>query len=331
MKKTRIIATLLALTMGLSVLAGCSGNGSPDSNSPGESSSTIATYPSEDIACLVPYAAGGGTDNIARAVASHIDLPVSVACSIMTGAGGLTGSQEFSTQPGDGYHIMSQSPLDLIFYYLTGGSEEKLWEKMEPLPCMVIDPGIVITNPASGIASLEDLKSMDPAELTWGFIGARQQTVTIQLLQGLGLEGATQVPYDSGSDAITAVMGNHVDVSFMQVGDLGSTLDSGDITPLLIVDEKRSDRCPDVPCTAELGIEATGAQYRAFFAAGGTDPDYIQYLSSKMEELQDDPEYLTALEGYGFVPGFIPADEMSAKIEEWYNTFAPIYEQYVKQ
>lgn len=46
--------------------------------------------------------------------------------------------------------------------------------------------------------------------------------VTIQLLQGLGLEGATQVPYDSGADAITAIMGNHVDVSFMQVGDLGS-------------------------------------------------------------------------------------------------------------
>ena len=239
-------------------------------------------------------------------MAANIDLPVSIACSVMTGAGGYTGSQEFSTQPGDGYHIMSQSPLDLICYYLTGVSEEKLWEKMEPLPCMVIDPGIVVTNPNSGINSVEDLKAMDPAELTWGFIGARQQMVTIQLLQGLGLEGATQVPYDSGADAITAIMGNHVDVSFMQVGDLGSAVESGNVKPLLIVDEKRCEIYPDIPCTEELGIEATGAQYRAFFATKDTTPEQIQYLNDKMADLQDDPDYLEALEGFGFLPGFIP-------------------------
>lgn len=317
MKKVRVLAILCALLMLVSLLTGCG-------------SKPQAQYPSEDISCLVPYAAGGGTDNIARAVAAHIDLPVSIACSVMTGAGGLTGSQEFSTQPGDGYHIMSQSPLDLIFYYLTGASSEKLWEKMVPLPCMVIDPGIVVTNPNSGINSVEDLMAKDPAELTWGFIGARQQTVTIQLLQGLGLEGATQVPYDSGADAITAIMGNHVDVSFMQVGDLGSAVESGNVKPLLIVDGQRCQRYPDVPCTEELNIEATGAQYRAFFAAGGTDPEYVKYLSDKMKELQDDAEYQKALEGYGFVAGFIPAEEMSAKIDEWYNIFAPIYEQYVK-
>ena len=245
MKKKNILALACVFLMMIGILSGCGG---------GEE----AAYPAEDISCLVPYAAGGGTDNIARAVAANIDLPVSIACSVMTGAGGYTGSQEFSTQPGDGYHIMSQSPLDLICYYLTGVSEEKLWEKMEPLPCMVIDPGIVVTNPNSGINSVEDLKAMDPAELTWGFIGARQQMVTIQLLQGLGLEGATQVPYDSGADAITAIMGNHVDVSFMQVGDLGSAVESGNVKPLLIVDEKRCEIYPDIPCTEELGIEATG-------------------------------------------------------------------------
>ena len=317
MKKKNILALACVFLMMIGILSGCGG---------GEE----AAYPAEDISCLVPYAAGGGTDNIARAVAANIDLPVSIACSVMTGAGGYTGSQEFSTQPGDGYHIMSQSPLDLICYYLTGVSEEKLWEKMETLPCMVIDPGIVVTNPNSGINSVEDLKAMDPAELTWGFIGARQQMVTIQLLQGLGLEGATQVPYDSGADAITAIMGNHVDVSFMQVGDLGSAVESGNVKPLLIVDEKRCEIYPDIPCTEELGIEATGAQYRAFFATKDTTPEQIQYLNDKMADLQDDPDYLEALEGFGFLPGFIPADEMGAKIEEWYNIFAPIYEEYLK-
>ena len=149
MKKKNILALACVFLMMIGILSGCGG---------GEE----AAYPAEDISCLVPYAAGGGTDNIARAVAANIDLPVSIACSVMTGAGGYTGSQEFSTQPGDGYHIMSQSPLDLICYYLTGVSEEKLWEKMEPLPCMVIDPGIVVTNPNSGINSVEDLKQWIP-------------------------------------------------------------------------------------------------------------------------------------------------------------------------
>lgn len=161
-------------------------------------------------------------------------------------------------------------------------------------------------------------------------VTALMQLVTIQLLQGLGLEGATQVPYDSGADAITAIMGNHVDVSFMQVGDLGSAVESGNVKPLLIVDEKRCEIYPDIPCTEELGIEATGAQYRAFFATKDTTPEQIQYLNDKMADLQDDPDYLEALEGFGFLPGFIPADEMGAKIEEWYNIFAPIYEEYLK-
>ena len=94
MKKKNILALACVFLMMIGILSGCGG---------GEE----AAYPAEDISCLVPYAAGGGTDNIARAVAANIDLPVSIACSVMTGAGGYTGSQEFSTQPGDGYHIMS--------------------------------------------------------------------------------------------------------------------------------------------------------------------------------------------------------------------------------
>ncbi len=55
---------------------------------------------------------------------------------------------------------------------------------------------------------------------------------------------------------------------------------------------------PIFPCTEELGIEATGAQYRAFFATKDTTPEQIQYLNDKMADLQDDPDYLEALEGF---------------------------------
>ena len=84
----------------------------------------------------------------------------------------------------------------------------------------------------------------------------------------------------------------------MQVGDLGSAVESGNVKPLLIVDEKRCEIYPDIPCTEELGIEATGAQYRAFFATKDTTPEQIQYLNDKMADLQDDPDYLEALEGF---------------------------------
>lgn len=73
MKKKNILALACVFLMMIGILSGCGG---------GEE----AAYPAEDISCLVPYAAGGGTDNIARAVAANIDLPVSIACSVMTGA-----------------------------------------------------------------------------------------------------------------------------------------------------------------------------------------------------------------------------------------------------
>lgn len=324
MKKSKIfLAILLAGVMTLGLLGGCSA----ETKSAGAVSSN---YPTKDITCIVPYAAGGGTDNIARAVASTIDLPVSIACTVMEGASGMIGSQEMTTKPNDGYYIMSQSPLDLICYYLSGASKEKLWEKLTPLCCMVIDPGILVTSPDSGIKSIDDLKAMDPSKVTWGFIGTREQLTAIQVTQGFGMGDVTLVPYSNGSDAVTAVMGNHVTVCNMQVGDLGSAVKSGNVVPLCIIDDQRCSAYPDLPCTAELGVEAVGAQYRGFFVPAGTDQKIVDYLSGKMEDLQTNEEFLEQCKGFSFIPGYISSEDLKGKIGEWYDTFAPLYEEYCK-
>ena len=101
MKKKNILALACVFLMMIGILSGCGG---------GEE----AAYPAEDISCLVPYAAGGGTDNIARAVAANIDLPVSIACSVMTGAGGYTGSQEFSTRRRLSHYVSESPGPDLL-------------------------------------------------------------------------------------------------------------------------------------------------------------------------------------------------------------------------
>lgn len=98
MKKKNILALACVFLMMIGILSGCGG---------GEE----AAYPAEDISCLVPYAAGGGTDNIARAVAANIDLPVSIACSVMTGARRLYRfTRIFHTARRRLSHYVSESP-----------------------------------------------------------------------------------------------------------------------------------------------------------------------------------------------------------------------------
>ena len=69
---------------------------------------------------------------------------------------------------------------------------------------------------------------------------------------------------------------------------------------------------------------------RCIAASAGVSDDVIAFYEAAFKAAMEDPDYLEALEGFGFLPGFIPADEMGAKIEEWYNIFAPIYEEYLK-
>lgn len=332
MKKIKkLMALLLALTLMSTVIIGC-GSNNEQAAEPVEGGEVVEQsglpegYPSQDMIGMVPYGAGGGTDNIARAVSNNIDIPVNVAWSIVTGASGLTGSTEFSTWPGDGYHIMSQSPLDLMCYYLGGATDEKLWEKMEPIGCMVIDPGIVITNQESGIKDFEDLKTRNPADINCAVVTNRQMVGAMKMFEEFGMDGINMVPFSSGSDAITAILGNQIDIAVLQIGDLGDTVAS--VNPLLIIDEKRCEKVPDVPCTEELGVQVVGAQYRALFLAGGTDPAIVQYWSDKCAELQSDPDYLKDLEGFGFIQGFLTADELKAKMDEWYPEFEELFAKY---
>ncbi len=79
----------------------------------------------------------------------------------------------------------------------------------------------------------------------------------------------TAVPFDSGSPALTAVMGNQVQVATIQLGEAKPQIDAGTVTPMVVFSEERNSFLPDVPTAIESGYDVPVSQYRAVAAPKG--------------------------------------------------------------
>ncbi|WP_423299183.1 tripartite tricarboxylate transporter substrate-binding protein, partial [Glutamicibacter nicotianae] len=99
-------------------------------------------------------------------------------------------------------------------------------------------------------------------------VGTGSQLAQELLLAQANIEG-TMVPFDSGSPALTAVMGNQVQVSTVQLGEAKPQIDAGTVTPIVIFSAERNEYLPDVPTAIESGYEVPVSQYRAVAAPKG--------------------------------------------------------------
>ena len=103
----KIITFALAAVMLLGLLAGCGGGGS-------------ASYPNKDVQIIVPYAPGGGSDNLVRGTMQYLDLGATTVAVNVDGASGYIGALQGFNSKNDGYTIMTHNEMDLISYSMSG-------------------------------------------------------------------------------------------------------------------------------------------------------------------------------------------------------------------
>ena len=130
MKKiTKILAVASSLVLMISAFAGC---GKKDEGS--------AKYPTKPVQVIVPFAPGGGSDIITRAIMKYIELPndQNLVAINVDGASGYIGAQQAANSKNDGYTILAHNPMDLASYSLSKTSDKELYKEME-LICNVVN------------------------------------------------------------------------------------------------------------------------------------------------------------------------------------------------
>ena len=321
MKKAMSLA--LATLMLVGILSGCGGS----------SGDSAAEYPTKDVQIVIPYAPGGGSDNLVRSAMQYLDLGVNIVALNVDGASGYIGALQAFNSANDGYTIMTHNEMDLVSYSMSGQAEVELYKDLEYICDVVADYNLLCTSPDTGWTTAQeaiDYINANPGTVTVGCTGSNNVNygTTMELLKAMGIyDKVTIVPYDGGAASETALQGGHIQLEVNSMADTASYVAAGTNIPLLVCHTERVDTLPDVPCTVEAGYDVTYSKPRGFFAPAGTDESVLTYLSSKLKEVTENPEFVEDMANLGLTVEYVDGPEAKERTIAWAESLTPVFEE----
>ncbi|MGP9487472.1 tripartite tricarboxylate transporter substrate binding protein [Glutamicibacter sp. 287] len=325
MKNRMTRRTLLSISAAGAALAltACGGN-------VGGGSSSSAEFPSGPVTLTVGQAPGGSTDLIARAAAEGMAESLGVAMPVVNkpGANGALATQEVAALDADGQNLILLNASLITITPLAVSEEEAVsLDDLDVLMGLSQDDYVMVASTDSGVKNLDDIKNSDK-KLSFGTtgVGTGSQLAQALLLAQAGIEGTT-VPFDSGSPALTAVMGDQVQVSTVQLGEAKPQIDAGTVTPIVVFSKERNEFLPDVPTAIESGYEVPVSQYRAIAAPKGLDDEAKETLVASIKDAVGTDSYKSFNEQNMLSPHEISGEEV---VSEW-NELATKYKDLTEE
>ena len=240
------------------------------------------SYPTKPITMVVPFAAGGPTDIVARIVSEHMSrtLGQQIVVENVAGAGGTTGTTRTAQAAPDGYNIM-------LGHMGTHGAAPALYPNLKYDPTKDFETvGMAAGTPILIVARKDlppkDLKEFmayakqqnDKLNEAHAGVGSVSHTTCVMLNVQLGIK-PTAVPYKGTGPALNDLVSGQVDFMCDQIVNLVEQIKAGSIKAYAVATPERSPALPDVPTTKEAGLpEYQVSAWNAIFAPKGT-PDAI--------------------------------------------------------
>lgn len=282
------------------------------------SSAVADSYPNKPITMVVPFAAGGATDVIARIVGEKMGdrLGQRIVIENVGGAGGTIGSRRVRDAAPDGYTILTG-------HMGTHASSYSLYKKppydprteFEAVGLAASAPIVVFVGakyPASTLAEFKKTAASAGAKLTLAHSGVGSNAhLTCALFNSLIGADPTDVPYRGNGPLMTDLVGGQVDYSCDQIITVASHVKAGTVKALGITGASRSKLLPDVPTFGEGGLPAYDPDaWTALFAPKGTPDSILNRLNQAYSESLDDAGVRDRLESLGAV---VPSKEQRTR------------------
>lgn len=249
------------------------------------------SYPNKPITFVVPFAAGGGGDVVARllakALSERINNPVVV--ENRTGAGGNLGSAYVLKAPADGYTLLNMSstyPIQAAVSKLTFDAIED----MQPIMMVSRDPAVVLVHAESPWRDARELAAAAkraPGTLTYGSagVGSIAHLGMEELAYVMGVQ-MLHVPYKGSSQAFTDVIGKNIAMMLTSATFGAPFIKSGRVRAIGISGLKRLPTLPEVPTFAEQGWpEYQVFDWKAVAGPKGMPPEVVAYLNRELNEV----------------------------------------------
>lgn len=267
-------------------------------------------YPSKPIRWVVPYSAGGGSDALARTVATQMATQMGQQLIVDNKPGGaaVIAAGAVAKAPGDGYTVMSadNGPLVLntaLFKTLPYNPEKDF----APVGMMVRFPLLLVVNPASGYGSakqlIEDLRR-HPDKLSYASAGiGSPHHVAMEMLRQRAKFDAVHVAYKGAAPAIQDVVGGQVPLMVVDTAAGMPMIKAGKLKVLATFGKSRLTLMPEVPTLIELGFTDIEAEaWQGLVVPAATPADIVERLSTEMQKAVNTPSVRARLLELGLDP-----------------------------
>ena len=286
-------------------------------------------WPSRAITLVVPFAAGGGVDNVARSLAAQMsqNLQQPVVVENRVGAGGMVGAKYVANSAPDGYTLLMGTQTTLaVVPLLTPSAAFNPLIAFAGVSQVGSSPMLLVTHPSLKVKSVSELLARAkerPGELNFGSGGVGTTThMAAALLGVMGNTRMTHVAYKGEQPALSDLMGNHIQWMFSNVPAAMPLVKSGRLQALAISSEQRSLTAPEVPTVAESGLAGFEAgTWFVVVAARETPRAVLERLSAEVGKALDSLELQQRLQAQGLtVQKSTPAQSdkyLAREYEKW--------------
>ena len=281
-------------------------------------------WPSKPVKIVVPFAAGGATDVVARLLAQKLteSWGQTVVVENRAGAGGNIGADVVAKSPADGYTLlMTSGSIVTANPYIYKTMPFDAARDLMPITNVATGPQVIVVNPnvpAKDLRELIGLAKASPGKVNFGSAGVGTQThlAAENFLYSAGVD-MTHVPYKGESAAITDLMGGQIQLATPNLGAAINLIKEGKLRALAVTSRERNAQLPDVPAAAEVLPGFENAGWFGLMAPTGTPPEVVDKIYRDSAKVLLSEEFRGKLAQQGMMPvANSPADFGTAIREE---------------
>jgi tripartite-type tricarboxylate transporter receptor subunit TctC len=266
-------------------------------------------WPAKPIRIVVPFAAGGTSDVLARLIGEKLQasLKQTVLVENKAGAGGVIGADSVAKSPADGYTVLLGT---IASHAINPALQPKMpynaTNDFAPVILLGSISNVLLvgaTQPYKNVAELIAAAKARPGSLSFASAGqGSSQHMSGELFKLLAGAELTHIPYKGSAPAIQDVIGGQVPASFETVTVAAPHIQAGKVRALAVTSGKRSAALPDVPTLQEAGVAGFDvASWQAFYAPAGTPPAIVQRLNGEIARILAMPDVKARLDTLGLV------------------------------
>ncbi len=267
-------------------------------------------FPDRPVKIIIPYAPGGGTDNLVRTIAPTIGASMGQQLVIENRPGGnsIIGTELVAKAPPDGYTLMATDTAVLVNPGLFRAKMPFDTAKaFSGVTMMAYAPVLLVVHPSVPAGTLQELLALaraKPGYLNYASGGSGTSThLAAELMKLSAKVFITHIPYKGTGPAMTDLLGGQVHMQFAGISSARSHVEAGKLRALAVTNVTRNPAMPTVPTFEELGIKNVDADsYWGIYAPAGTPPAVLATLNRHFVAAMRSPAHAERLASLGYLP-----------------------------